>query len=831
MPVCTVCRGTDFFCDSGYYYCSECQTQYQDLREEVVEGNDWEEQPRRKKRKRSSVLPKAPQVVEENMTSWEGYNFALVGLVNELISLGVNPSFKKLVLKLWSTYLAKLEVAFTSKTEPALPKLGPNYKHYDAYIIYGYSERKEKQEEAKQQRLKDKKKNAHDELLDDSASGEYHVDKLKNLKRKRVAFQMDCDRSMNEMSLTSQTLTDVTLEMLSTSQMDEEEGTHHLDLEFTAEGEKHKGKYLIPSMHPGVLSRSKLLVILYLALLISREKVKLSDLLRWTQEEHLSYINICKLLPSMAKAVGETASLFGVAQRPPAYEDVLTMTQQFSHFIGVKVLKAPQLSDLIKHYTTQLNLPAQVCLLAQRLLALLPEQRQAVIVSVKDKIPNWEGIAMSHIIIALKILFGLDGCTENRNSRVAQRINRLIAVQHGTVKLFVWEDWVKFCTLRKTAFMLLHDRSYIESNLPTSAIQNIKPALSAWGNKWESKEIRSGEFLRKNEIFLAHLQAVSRLQNKSSDCASDIPLNFAPSLSPNSHYTETILCALQNGQLQVPSGGEWANAVNSLNHDILSENFSSSVIDYLTHPERYVEWAQQHGLRVGLHNGSAATTIKCRELKKNPNFLTFSNKQTYRVKAILEKVEGLPSPNLSKTSRVTSTITVQNRSFSCHKPVIYPRTDDTIKESPLPTVMEMQNSVSQKPDKSFKKGLNVTKKCKIENSSCDKVGEEDEDNMLHTPHSEYWMLHFLDLSKDEWSNSHSYDSHRNLLPASFLFLLEECAALLEMKPFVLYREVTNLEVLHKDLSIFSKEVTEDMSFYNLEKYGKERCVSHLKQNW
>lgn len=63
------------------------------------------------------------------MTSWEGYNYALVGLVDELISLGVNPDLKKIVLQLWTTYLAKIEVAFTSTTEPAIPKLGPNYKH------------------------------------------------------------------------------------------------------------------------------------------------------------------------------------------------------------------------------------------------------------------------------------------------------------------------------------------------------------------------------------------------------------------------------------------------------------------------------------------------------------------------------------------------------------------------------------------------------------------------------------------------------------------------------------------------------------------------------
>lgn len=62
------------------------------------------------------------------MTSWEGFNFALVGLVDELICLGANPKLKMVVLKLWSNYLRKMEVAFYSNDGSALPKLGPNFK-------------------------------------------------------------------------------------------------------------------------------------------------------------------------------------------------------------------------------------------------------------------------------------------------------------------------------------------------------------------------------------------------------------------------------------------------------------------------------------------------------------------------------------------------------------------------------------------------------------------------------------------------------------------------------------------------------------------------------
>lgn len=38
--------------------------------------------------------------------------------------------------------------------------------------------------------------------------------------------------------------------------------------------------------------------------------------------------------------------------------------------------------------------------------------------------PNYEGRVMAFIIVAMKILFGLDGITEYEISRVAEKINR-----------------------------------------------------------------------------------------------------------------------------------------------------------------------------------------------------------------------------------------------------------------------------------------------------------------------------------------------------------------------------------------------------------------------
>lgn len=65
---------------------------------------------------------------EHGWTSWELYNFVLIGLTNQLIDLGVSPDIKLTILQLWATYLGNLEAAFISIRKKCIPKLAKRYK-------------------------------------------------------------------------------------------------------------------------------------------------------------------------------------------------------------------------------------------------------------------------------------------------------------------------------------------------------------------------------------------------------------------------------------------------------------------------------------------------------------------------------------------------------------------------------------------------------------------------------------------------------------------------------------------------------------------------------
>lgn len=61
-------------------------------------------------------------------TSWELYNFVLIGITNELIELGASSEIKMTTLQIWSAYLTELEVAFISTTKKCVPKMARRYQ-------------------------------------------------------------------------------------------------------------------------------------------------------------------------------------------------------------------------------------------------------------------------------------------------------------------------------------------------------------------------------------------------------------------------------------------------------------------------------------------------------------------------------------------------------------------------------------------------------------------------------------------------------------------------------------------------------------------------------
>lgn len=193
-----------------------------------------------------------------------------------------------------------------------------------------------------------------------------------------------------------------------------------------------------------------------------------------------------------------------------------------------------------------------------------------------------------------------------------------------------------------------------------------------------------------------------------------------------------------------------------------------------------------------MHTGAAVDSVKLSDKESKGT----SQTAFYRVKVYLDQIDALPSSTLPPKSEKVSE---QCRLYNCHKPLIPPKTDLKSKKGTFPDIKDMEvdgeavhvalDTLTATPVKRPRGRPKLVKKSYDEL----KVLKEDEDNMLHIPHTEYWMFH-IPINTDN-----DFTKEVSQLPQSFMQLLEECASLIEMQPPALYREVMYLEVLHKDL--------------------------------
>ncbi|XP_026462336.1 uncharacterized protein LOC113364088 isoform X2 [Ctenocephalides felis] len=143
---CEICGCKEFIVDAGFYYCQECGTRAKEIQEiqyELSQGISTARVHGKKIKKSSSTKSK-----EYKLTSWEIYNYVLIGLVDELQKLGASEEFKKTTLQLWTSYLTSIDVAFTSTKKNLVPKLPFTFKNDDAEILYGRVRRKRKRKSA-----------------------------------------------------------------------------------------------------------------------------------------------------------------------------------------------------------------------------------------------------------------------------------------------------------------------------------------------------------------------------------------------------------------------------------------------------------------------------------------------------------------------------------------------------------------------------------------------------------------------------------------------------------------------------------------------------------
>ncbi|XP_030261202.1 TATA box-binding protein-associated factor RNA polymerase I subunit B [Sparus aurata] len=170
----------------------------------------------------------------------------------------------------------------------------------------------------------------------------------------------------------------------------------------------------------GLMSMTKTLALIHLALIWSAEALTLSDLLRLVNEGHVPYVNAYEDLPDEMKLEGKDALIFRVEdvpshQRVHKEAETLLLFLQLPAFppISRQSLLHPSLLSL--RYLMDANLPDELHLWVCRLVERTSMADETLHVSdrlLRPVLPRYDVQTAALIIVTMKLLFGLDDHTE-----------------------------------------------------------------------------------------------------------------------------------------------------------------------------------------------------------------------------------------------------------------------------------------------------------------------------------------------------------------------------------------------------------------------------------
>ncbi|KAK3590264.1 hypothetical protein CHS0354_041342 [Potamilus streckersoni] len=431
MPTCTVCGDTEFNEEHGLFYCTTCSTQSQDIRVEERE----EEMPKEVNyasliKEKSDKQKEKVEIKHDLGRPWsiyEAFQIIIQHQVEALIKNGAKPVLKDAVFKLWITYLAKLGVAFTSQ-----PKMRSLLKHERQREKYPGS--------LENPQVKDVRKAVSMQNL-------YGMSKEvaeNQIEKQDLALTLNAEEFYEGDNPQDE---EVELDRISVcpssiGSMEAKDGDDfrkYLNM-------KQRERKLFRT-RPERMDMLKTVCFCYLGLLFTNNATTLSDILRWIKSWKFPYFDLSSILPSdMKRFVGDDR-LFG-SRRIPTLQSLQKGVGNLAVFMELKNFPEIPMTQLISRYIHQLDLPVEMHGFVIGLVQCQNFTWQYKPVLLNHRLPFWEGMAMSYIIITLKLLLGLDDTTERMISSYAAELVKILQNPH---QLFLWEDWCKHMDQKLTS--------------------------------------------------------------------------------------------------------------------------------------------------------------------------------------------------------------------------------------------------------------------------------------------------------------------------------------------------------------------------------------------
>ncbi|KAL3864397.1 hypothetical protein ACJMK2_006084 [Sinanodonta woodiana] len=473
MPTCAVCGDTEFNEEHGLFYCTTCSTQSQDIRVEEREEEMPNEVNYGSRIKEKSNKQKEKVKIKHDLgrpwSTYEAFQIIIQRQVEALIKKGAKPVLKDAVFKLWMTYLAKLGVAFTS--QPKMMSLARHERQREKYP--GSLENP---------RVKDVRKAISMQKL-------YGMSKKvaeAQIEKQDLALNLNAEEFYEGDNPQEEEVEIDNISVCPSSMgwMEPKEGD-----DFKAYLNKKQRERKLFRTRPERMDMLKTVCLCYLGLLFTNNATTLSDILRWITNRTFPYLDLVSILPSdMKRFVGDD-KLFG-SRKIPTLRSLQKGVGNLAVFLELKNFPEIPITQLISRYIQQLDLPAEMHGYVMGLVQCQDFTWQYKPELLNQRLPFWEGMAMSYIIITLKLLLGLDDTTERMISNYAAELANVLQSRH---QLFVWEDWCKHIDQKLVSCHTLPSMNLSELN----TVDGVLKQYNDWKQGEPKVEVHFSQKLRK----------------------------------------------------------------------------------------------------------------------------------------------------------------------------------------------------------------------------------------------------------------------------------------------------------------------------------------------
>ncbi|XP_065052707.1 TATA box-binding protein-associated factor RNA polymerase I subunit B-like [Rhopilema esculentum] len=397
MPVCVLCGEGSFDELDGQYFCNICGTQSQEIRNEVqVQESLGYATFGQQKQREIKVKRKKSQHQEKYLgkpwVTYEAYQCLLKAQVKALVGLGVKPELKDVVRKIWFRFLSKKRIAFTGSHEN-----GPLFH--------------EKPTKRRDHFLNEVHKKALGILKDDLVTEECQQSDTHRSRRKKRKINEDW-MFENEGYLDSSSSGSELGDSQSSETSNSDEEKEHIG------SLRYKNDLSTNEWHH--MQQKVTVVIIHIALMYMKEPITVADLLRLIARGHIPYNRLSKILPSHMKFSYEDMWTF--ASRPVKVLKIHQGTNFLMNNLDLPPVPKPDFFVFVARIVLDLQLPAAIHRLAVSLINACEYKPRTDFKFQRNANCNeyYDEMASAFIIVALKLVYGLDGDTE-RSGRIIEK--------------------------------------------------------------------------------------------------------------------------------------------------------------------------------------------------------------------------------------------------------------------------------------------------------------------------------------------------------------------------------------------------------------------------